>query len=182
LETNDTIGDAGQCVLRHGNRIYTVASASQCLYTGSPDALAVLAELAWEAGFSFLRLDLTLSPPVLEASAFGDFFPSRVDAAFLLDGTYSVRAAGFARQKAFVKNATSALRLGQNTSRVALGTFGGPSGYQFSTLPGKPDCPPGSEFEGTGLGCMCPVGAVCEGPTVMPGQPRGCSTGGQRWC
>jgi hypothetical protein len=32
---NATGGGAGQCVLRHGNRIYTVASASQCLYTGS---------------------------------------------------------------------------------------------------------------------------------------------------
>ena len=26
-------GGAGQCVLRHGNRSYTVASASQCMYT-----------------------------------------------------------------------------------------------------------------------------------------------------
>ncbi len=75
-----------------------------------------------------------------------------------------------------------AFKLGTANTRASIGTFDGPIISHFSTRVGTPSCPVGTEFEGGGRGCLCPllannVSATCTGPVVSTTQRIGCDWG-----
>lgn len=141
-------------------------------------AYSVLADLAWEVNFNFLFIEWTSASRTLWLSSVGEFCPSKVELAFLLDGSRSVTLPGYQRQLQFVDDLAMSFTLGGNESRIAVATFDGPIISHFSTWRNLSDCPRGTEFEGNGHGCMCPHDATCSGPQISPFNPsHGCGMG-----
>ena len=171
----------------------SVQAQGAAMYTDIASNLDYLAQLAWTAGLlpplPFAPTDSTRAtgfdfiqfrnPYYLQVSTIPNGCSTDLDLAFLLDGSGSVTAAGFAEAQSFVLSLSSYFVISPARTRVSVTTFSGPLYSNLALLPNSSNCPQGSIWEAHGLGCICPQYSACSGPQFnqFTGPSSGCRAG-----